>query len=93
MAQELLRLFAHLVSMRPILESIYHRMLLYPLVHYRLDAIKAVSEVNDSITSSSFLIVHSVNFQIFKSTQLTVKLITPLSESSLSGKDLALFKM
>ena len=44
-AVELLRIFSRVNSLRPVLESLYHRILLYPPVEERGEAIKLVQEV------------------------------------------------
>lgn len=44
-AIELLRIFSRVNSLRPVLESLYHRILLYPPVEERGEAIKLVQEV------------------------------------------------
>ena len=43
-AGELLRLVGCLSSMRPVLQSMFHRILLFPPPNYRLEALRAVNE-------------------------------------------------
>ncbi|XP_075241169.1 brefeldin A-inhibited guanine nucleotide-exchange protein 3-like isoform X3 [Convolutriloba macropyga] len=43
-AGELLRLVGCLSSMRPVLQSLFHRILLFPPPNYRLEALRAVNE-------------------------------------------------
>jgi len=44
-ANELLRLIGPLAAMRPVLESLFHRIILYPPAHQRTEALKALKEV------------------------------------------------
>ncbi|KAJ6660147.1 hypothetical protein lerEdw1_018074 [Lerista edwardsae] len=45
-AAELVRLVGSVESMKPVLQSLYHRMLLYPPPQHRVEAIKIMKEVN-----------------------------------------------
>lgn len=44
-AAELVRLVGSVESMKPVLQSLYHRMLLYPPPQHRVEAIKIMKEV------------------------------------------------
>lgn len=44
-AAELVRLVGPLDSMKPVLQSLYHRVLLYPPPQHRVEAIKVMKEV------------------------------------------------
>lgn len=44
-AAELVRLVSCVESMKPVLQSLYHRILLYPPPQHRLEAIKIMKEV------------------------------------------------
>lgn len=44
-AAELVRLVGSVDSMKPVLQSLYHRMLLYPPPQHRVEAIKVMKEV------------------------------------------------
>lgn len=45
LAAELVRLVGSLDSMKPVLQSLYHRVLLYPPPQHRVEAIKVMKEV------------------------------------------------
>lgn len=47
-AAELVRLVGSVESMKPVLQSLYHRMLLYPPPQHRVEAIKIMKEVGQS---------------------------------------------
>lgn len=47
-AAELVRLVACVESMKPVLQSLYHRILLYPPPQHRVEAIKIMKEVKFS---------------------------------------------
>lgn len=44
-AAELVRLVGSVDSMKPVLQSLYHRVLLYPPPQHRVEAIKIMKEV------------------------------------------------
>lgn len=44
-AAELVRLVGSVDSMKPVLQSLYHRVLLYPPAQHRVEAIKVMKEV------------------------------------------------
>lgn len=49
-AAELVRLVNCVESMKPVLQSLYHRILLYPPPQHRLEAIKIMKEVGFNVT-------------------------------------------
>lgn len=51
-ANELLRIIGPLAAMRPVLESLFHRIILYPPAHQRTEALKAIKEVRQSLPLS-----------------------------------------
>ncbi len=53
-AAELVRLVSCVESMKPVLQSLYHRILLYPPPQHRVEAIKIMKEVTSSHTHSLF---------------------------------------
>uniref|UniRef100_T1KAA6 SEC7 domain-containing protein n=1 Tax=Tetranychus urticae TaxID=32264 RepID=T1KAA6_TETUR len=60
-SRELVQLFGQIKYMRPVLESIFHRMLLYPLIHFRLEALQSVKEVYAQCTIKLCTTIKSQN--------------------------------
>lgn len=51
-AAELVRLVSCVESMKPVLQSLYHRILLYPPPQHRLEAIKIMKEVGFKVNAT-----------------------------------------
>lgn len=49
MAAELVRLVSCVESMKPVLQSLYHRILLYPPPQHRTEAIRIMKEVRGGL--------------------------------------------
>ena len=45
-SKELIRLVGPMGTMRPVLESLFHRIILYPPPHHRVEALKAINDVS-----------------------------------------------
>ena len=45
-SKELVRLVGPLSTMRPVLESLFHRIILYPPIQHRAEALKAINDVS-----------------------------------------------
>lgn len=56
-AAELVRLVNCVESMKPVLQSLYHRILLYPPPQHRLEAIKIMKEVGFKFTFINFAVI------------------------------------
>lgn len=56
-AAELVRLVSCVESMKPVLQSLYHRILLYPPPQHRLEAIKIMKEVGFKVTFVNFAVI------------------------------------
>lgn len=72
-AAELVRLVGSVDSMKPVLQSLYHRMLLYPPPQHRVEAIKVMKEVGGteechrSCPGGLSSVLHTGSTQIFAS--------------------------
>lgn len=60
-AAELVRLVSCVESMKPVLQSLYHRILLYPPPQHRTEAIRIMKEVGGGDAAAGFT---ASNFQI-----------------------------
>ena len=55
-SKELIRLVGPMSTMRPVLESLFHRIILYPPPQQRAEALKAINDVSSSYCSDGFTI-------------------------------------